>query len=84
MTALTPACDPDLSLGGAPFGPVPTRGPRVRSGLVLLAVVAVAALLVVTSAPLAATVPAVAVGGLCAVALVRRGLRIARRAAPAR
>ena len=80
MTALTPGCDPDMSVTGAPFGVTADRGPRVRSGLLLLAVVALAALLATTgSVPGLVAVPAVVVGALCAVALVRRGIRLVHR-----
>lgn len=80
MTALTPGCDPDMSVTGAPFGAAADSGPRVRSGLVLLAVVALAALLVTAdSVPGLVAVPAVVVGALCALALVRRGIRLVHR-----
>jgi hypothetical protein len=84
MTALTPGCDPDMSVTGAPFGAVADRGPRVRSGLVLLAVVALATLLATAdSVPGLVAVPAVVVGALCALALVRRGIRLVHRGGPA-
>lgn len=84
MTALTPGCDPDMSVTGAPFGAAADRGPRVRSGLVLLAVVAVAAFLATAgSVPGPVAVPAVVVGALCALALVRRGIRLVLRAGSA-
>ena len=84
MTALTPGCDPDMSVSGAPFGTTADRGPRVRSGLVLLAVVALATLLATAdSVPGLVSVPAVVVGALCALALVLRGIRLVHRAGSA-
>ena len=84
MTALTPGCDPDMSVTGAPFGAATGRGPRVRSGLVLLAVVVLAALLATAdNVPGLVAVPAAVVGLLCALALVRRGIRLVHRASPA-
>jgi len=78
MTALTPGCDPDMSVTGAPFGTAADGGPRVRSGLVLVAIVALATLLATADAvPGLVAVPAVVVGGLCALVLVRRGIRLA-------
>ena len=83
MTALTPGCDPDMSTTGAPYGATP-RGPRLGSGLVLVAVVAVAVLLVTGgSAPGLVAVPAGVVGAFCALALIGRGARLARRAGAA-
>jgi hypothetical protein len=79
MTALTPGCDPDMSISGAPFGATATTGPRLRSGAVLLAFVALAVLLVSADAPAASTVPVAVVGAFCAVALVGRGVRLAHR-----
>ena len=80
MTALTPGCDPDMSVTGAPFGTAVDRGPRVRSALVLVAVVALAAFLATAgSVPGLVAVPAVVVGALCALVLVRRGIRLAHR-----
>ena len=67
MTALTPGCDPDMSVTGAPFGAAAGGGPRVRSGLVLIAVVALSALLAsADSVPGLVAVPAVVVAVLCA------------------
>jgi hypothetical protein len=84
MTVLTPGCDPDMSTTGAPFGAASGGGARVRSGLVLLAVVAVSAFLATAdSVPGPVAVPAVAVGVLCALLLVRRAVRLVRRAASA-
>ncbi|TQN42427.1 hypothetical protein FHU33_1827 [Blastococcus colisei] len=80
MTALTPGCDPDMSITGAPYG-VSGGGPRLRSGLVLLAAVVVSVLLAIgNSVPGLVAVPAVVVGVLCALALIRRGARLAHRA----
>jgi hypothetical protein len=84
MTALTPGCDPDMSVTGAPFGTAVGRGPRVRSALVLIAVVALSALLATAdSVPGLLAVPAVVVGVLCALVLLRRGIRLAHRAGSA-
>jgi len=78
MTALTPGCDPDMSVTGAPFGAAADAGPRVRSGLVLVAIVVLAALLATADAvPGLVAGPAVVVGALCALVLVRRGIRLA-------
>ena len=83
MTALTPGCDPDMSVTGAPFGTVVGRGPRVRSALVLVAVVALAALLATAgSVPGLVAVPALVVGVLSALVLLRRGIRLAHRSRP--
>jgi hypothetical protein len=83
MTALTPGCDPDMSVTGAPFGTAAGGGPRVRSALVLVAIVALAALLATAgSVPGLVAVPAVVVGVLCALVLVRRGIRLAHRSGP--
>jgi hypothetical protein len=80
MTALTPGCDPDMSTTGAPFGPS-SGDSGLRSGLVLLVVVTVAALVATGDAvPGAAAVPATVVGLLCALVLVRRGIRLTYRA----
>ncbi|WP_324273276.1 hypothetical protein [Blastococcus brunescens] len=84
MTALTPGCDPDMSVTGAPFGPVSGGGPRLRSGVVLLAAVGVAVLVALTDAvPGLIAVPLLVVGVLCAVALVARGVRLGQRAGSA-
>ncbi|HEY0126195.1 MAG TPA: hypothetical protein VGB58_03555 [Blastococcus sp.] len=84
MTALTPGCDPDLSVTGAPFGAAAGGGPRVRSGLVLIAVLGLSVLLATAdSVPGPVAVPAVVVGVLCALVLVRRGVRVAHRAGSA-
>jgi H+/Cl- antiporter ClcA len=83
MTALTPGCDPDMSTTGAPFGAPGTGRPRLRSGAVLVGVVALAVLLVGAGAPGGVTVPVVVVGGLCALALVARAARVVQRAASA-
>jgi hypothetical protein len=84
MTALTPGCDPDMSVTGAPFGTAVGRGPRVRSALALVALVALSALLATAgSVPGLVTVPAVVVGVVCALVLVRRGIRLAHRAGSA-
>ncbi len=84
MTALTPGCDPDMSTTGAPFGGATGGGPRLRSGAVLVVVVALSALLATgDSVPGAVAVPAAVVGMLCALVLVRRGLRVAHRAGSA-
>jgi hypothetical protein len=80
MTTLTPGCDPDMSITGAPYGET-SGGPRVRSAVILLAVVAGAALLATGgSVPGAVAVPAAVIGLLCAVVLVRRAVRLAHRA----
>ena len=80
MTTLTPGCDPDMSITGAPYGAT-SAGLRVRSTLILLAVVVGAALLVADgSVPGGVAVPAAVVGLLCAVVLVRRAVRLAHRA----
>jgi hypothetical protein len=84
MTALTPGCDPDMSSTGAPFGAEAQRGPRLGSGLVLLVLVALAAVLATgESVPGAVAVPALVVGVLCALPLVARGIRLAQRAGSA-
>jgi hypothetical protein len=84
MTVLTPGCDPDMSTTGAPFGAAAGGGPRVRSGLVLLAVVTVSAFLATgDSVPGLVAVPALVVGSLCALVLVRRGVRLVHRAGSA-
>jgi hypothetical protein len=80
MTALTPGCDPDMSVSGAPFGAPSGRGRRVRSWPALAAGVVLAVVAVVADAPGAVVVPLVAVGGLCAWALLGRALAPARRA----
>jgi hypothetical protein len=87
MSALTPDCDPDLSTCGSPVGTAPAPGDRGaggRSTLVLLALL-VAAVLVATgdAVPGALSVLAGGVALLSAVALGRRAVRLARRAAPA-
>jgi hypothetical protein len=83
MTTLTPGCDPDMSITGAPYGAT-SGGPRVRSAVILLAVVVGAALLATTdSVPGALAVPAAVAGMLCAVVLVRRAVRLAHRAGAA-
>ena len=80
MTALTPGCDPDMSVTGAPFGAAAGTGPRVRSAFVLLVLVALSALLVTAgSVPGPVAVPVAAVGVLCALVLVRRGIRLVHR-----
>jgi hypothetical protein len=84
MTALTPGCDPDMSVSGSPFGTAVGTGPRVRSALVLIALVALSALLATAdSVPGLVAVPAVVVGVLCALVLLRRGIRLAHRAGSA-
>ncbi|SOD98922.1 hypothetical protein [Blastococcus haudaquaticus] len=75
MTVLTPGCDPDMSVSGAPFGAAP--GPRLRSGAVLLALTALCAYLVMgDAAPGVVAVPAAVVGLCSASALVMRGVRL--------
>lgn len=83
MTALTPGCDPDMSTTGAPYGATPMR-PRLGSGVVLMAV-GVVSLLLVTGDSVSGlvAVPAGVVGALCGLALVGRGVRLARRAGAA-
>lgn len=84
MTALTPGCDPDMSVTGAPFGAVPGGGPRLRSGLVLLALAGVAVLVAVTDpVPGLIAVPVLVVGALSALALLARGVRLGQRAGSA-
>jgi len=80
MTTLTPGCDPDMSITGAPYGAT-SGGPRMRSAVILLAVVVGSALLATGgSMPGGVAVAAALVGLLCAVVLVRRAVRLAHRA----
>ena len=84
MTALTPNCDPDMSTTGAPFRS-PVTGPRVRSTVVLLAVVVGSAFLAAgTAAPGWVAVPAAVIGLFCALVLLRRTLRLAHLLRPVR
>ena len=84
MTALTPGCDPDMSVSGTPFGAGPDQPPRLRSGAVLLALGVVCGYLVLGSAaPGAVAAPAALVGLLCASVLVMRGVRLVQRRAGA-
>jgi membrane associated rhomboid family serine protease len=84
MTALTPNCDPDMSTTWAPFGPR-APGPRVRSAVVLLAVVVGAAFLAAgTAVPGWVAVAAAVIGLFCALVLLRRALRLAHRLRPVR
>ncbi|MDP9428069.1 MAG: hypothetical protein M3Q47_03955 [Actinomycetota bacterium] len=79
MSALTPDCDPDLSNCGSPTGP-----PSVRSTVVLLALVAVAAFAVRGAAvPAAVAFLAGGVGLVSGLVLCARGVRLARRAGTA-
>ena len=79
MTVLTPGCDPDMSVSGAPFGATPAR-PRLRSGAVLLGLATLCAYLVMgDAAPGGVAVPATVVGLCCASALVMRGVRLVQR-----
>jgi hypothetical protein len=81
VTALTPDCDPDLSNCGSPTSP---PGGGVRSTVVLLALVTVAALAVTGEA--VPGVPAFLAGGvglLAALVLARRAVRLAGRAGAA-
>ena len=81
MTALTPDCDPDLSNCGSPTSP---PGGGVRSTVVLLALVTVAALGVTGEAvPGAVAFLAGGVGALSALVLARRAVRLAGRAGAA-
>ena len=81
MTALTPDCDPDLSNCGSPTSP---PGGGVRSTVVLLALVTVAALAVTGGAvPGAVAFLAGGVGALSALVLARRAVRLAGRAGAA-
>ena len=81
MTALTPDCDPDLSNCGSPTSP---PGGGVRSTVVLLALVTVAALAVPAEAvPGAVASLAGGVGALSALVLARRAVRLAGRAGAA-
>ncbi len=83
MTALTPGCDPDMSITGSPFGAASGGGRRLRSGAVLLVVGALSFLLATgDSVPGGVRVPAVVVALFCALVLIRRGVRLARRAWP--
>ena len=79
MTALTPGCDPDMSITGAPFG-AQSASSQVRSALVLLAVIVVSAVVTTGNAPGWVAVAGAVVGVLCALVLVRRGVRLAHRA----
>ncbi|WP_448638896.1 hypothetical protein [Geodermatophilus sp. URMC 63] len=82
MSALTPDCDPDLSTCGSPLGPRPGGG--VRSTVVLLALVTVAALAVTSTAvPGVVAVLAGGVGMLSALVLGGRAVRLGRRVAAA-
>ncbi|MGY1605864.1 hypothetical protein [Geodermatophilus sp. SYSU D00700] len=77
MSALTPDCDPDLSHCGQPV----RKSGGVRSTLVLVALVAVAALAVTGNAvPGAVAVLAGGVGLLAALALAARVVRLGQRA----
>ena len=77
MTALTPDCDPDLSNCGSPTEPPR----RVRSTVVLLALVTLGVLAVTGSAmPGAVAFLAGGVGLLSALVLARRAVRFAGRA----
>ena len=77
MTALTPDCDPDLSNCGSPTSP---PGGGVRSTVVLLVLVTVAALAVTGEAvPGAVAFLAGGVGLLSALVLARRAVRLAGR-----
>ncbi|MGY1669994.1 hypothetical protein [Geodermatophilus sp. SYSU D00710] len=77
MSALTPDCDPDLSHCGQPV----RRSGGVRSTLVLVALVTVAALAVTGNAvPGAVAVLAGGVGLLAALALAARVVRLGQRA----
>ena len=79
MTVLTPGCDPDMSISGAPFGAAPGRL-RLRSGAVLLVVAGLGAYLATGEAvPEMLAVPAAVVGAACALALVMRAVRLGRR-----
>jgi hypothetical protein len=79
MSALTPDCDPDLSNCGSPVG----NGPGIGSTLVLLAVLAVS-VPVATGAAVPGVVAFLAGGAglLSALVLVRRAVRLVRRAVP--
>ncbi|SNS84982.1 hypothetical protein SAMN04488107_4026 [Geodermatophilus saharensis] len=80
MSALTPDCDPDLSHCGKPAH----RSGGVRSTLVLLALVTVAALAVTGDAvPGTVAVLAGGVGLVAALVLGARVVRLAQRAAAA-
>jgi hypothetical protein len=84
VSALTPDCDPDLSNCGSPARGPDRGGPGLRSTLVVLAVLA-GSVLVATgeSVPGALSVLAGGVALLAAVSLVRRVVRLVRRAVPA-
>ncbi|MGY1693855.1 hypothetical protein ACI780_03000 [Geodermatophilus sp. SYSU D00814] len=78
MSALTPDCDPDLSHCGKPD----RRSGGVRSTLVLLALVTVAALAITGDAvPGIVAVPAGGVGLVAALVLGSRVVRFTQRAA---
>ncbi len=80
VSALTPDCDPDLSHGGRP---VPRSG-RVRSTLVLVALVTLAVPAVTGDAvPGAVAFLAGAVGLVAALVLGGRAVRLGRRAVTA-
>jgi hypothetical protein len=79
MYELTLDCDPDMSTTGAPFGSAPRGGPRLVSGAVLLLVAVVAALPLFVGASGAVAIPSVVVGACCALALVGRAVRVARK-----
>lgn len=76
MYELTLDSDPDMSTTGAPFGSAPRRGPRLVSGAVLLLVASFAVLTLVVGATGTVAIPAVVVGAVCALALVRRAVRV--------
>ena len=81
MGALTPDCDPDLSNCGSPTSP---PGGGVRSTVVLLALVTVAALVVTGEAvPGVVAFLAGGVGLVPALVLGGRAVRLARRATSA-
>jgi hypothetical protein len=80
MSALTPDCDPDLSNCGSPV-----TGPRIRSTVVLAALVTVAALTVTgeLAVPGAVAFLAGGVGLVAALVLGARTVRLGQRAVAA-
>jgi hypothetical protein len=80
MSALTPDCDPDLSHCGSPV-----TGPRIRSTVVLAALVTVAVLSVTgeLAVPGAVAFLAGGVGVVAALVLGARTVRLGRRAVAA-
>lgn len=78
MSALTPDCDPDLSNCGSPWSPTRHTGGGLPSAIVLVALLVGSVLLATSSGPGVVGVLAGGVALLSAVALGRRGVRLAR------